>query len=784
MLIALRKAYRDLTRRKLRSFLTVIGIIIGVAGIVAITSTSKNMAAAQAAAYNNNSQQDMRWWLGIAPDSLLNAVALVPNVDTADMRATYFTKWYATGAWRDINFIGIRDFADMRVNRIDLVEGQWPRAGEVVLETSVRDIAPVAMGDELIYRAGPGNQSHHLRVVGFTKSPQYAAASILGTSIGYTPDREVQKMYGGDGNNQLLVRLKDFSPGVRADTRHDIERVFAKRNLAFGGYWERNPDDYTGKRQLDALVALMTIFSIVGLVIASFLVANTLAAVISEQMGEIGAMKAIGASGGKVVRIYVVAGIIYGIVGTSIGLLVGVFGGYALLLYLGTLFNLTINGISVDPLDITQGIVVGVGVTTVAALIPAWRGTSITVRKALDSYGISSTYGQGALDKLVQRMSRLPRVPAMAVRNLARRKARNLITVVAIALATASFMAAQSTSDSVNASIDSAYDVYGSDAWVWFQEPVGQGFAATLRSIPEVRQVEAWASNSAAVADTRVTMWGLPSTTDLYRYASRMTAGRWFNDDEPDAVVLSSVFAESKGYSPGDRLELSVGGEDAWLTVVGVVNDNAQSLQSSSRGKVFVPLDTAARLMHRSGAADFFAVRLDRPDGPHVEEVLAHLERKYHTLSPGMLAAYADKESSLEASKILSILLYAMTVIVAVIGGIGIANTLTLNVLERRREIGVMRSIGARNTHLIQVFLTEALLMGGGGFLLGLMLGYPLARFLVWVMSTVLFPLDFVFPAGMVAVAMLFTLALTMLASIGPALGAARLKVSYALRYE
>src|SRR5262249_27264204 len=155
-------------------------------------------------------------------------------------------------------------------------QGQWPRAGEVVLEVSVKDVAPVEIGDEVVYRAGPGNQSRHLRVVGFTKSPQYAAASILGTAIAYTTDGDVQKMHGGDGDTQLLVRLNDFSPGVRPDPRHEIERVFAKRNLAYGGYWERNPDDYVGKRQLDALIALMTIFSVVGLVIASFLVANTL----------------------------------------------------------------------------------------------------------------------------------------------------------------------------------------------------------------------------------------------------------------------------------------------------------------------------------------------------------------------------------------------------------------------------------------------------------------------------------------------------------------------------
>src|SRR5438477_7138380 len=206
MLIALRKAYRDLTRRRLRSFLTVIGIVIGVAGIVSITSTSKNMAAAQAAAYNNNSQQDMRWWVGNAPYNLLEAVDQVPNVAASELRATYYTKWYAAGAWRDILFNGIRDFENPRVNRIDLVQGQWPRAGEVVLEASVRDLAPVQIGDEVVYRAGPGNQSRHLLVTGFARSPSYPAASIIGTSIGYTLDTEVQKMYGEDGDNQLVVR--------------------------------------------------------------------------------------------------------------------------------------------------------------------------------------------------------------------------------------------------------------------------------------------------------------------------------------------------------------------------------------------------------------------------------------------------------------------------------------------------------------------------------------------------------------------------------------------------
>jgi putative ABC transport system permease protein len=263
-----------------------------------------------------------------------------------------------------------------------------------------------------------------------------------------------------------------------------------------------------------------------------------------------------------------------------------------------------------------------------------------------------------------------------------------------------------------------------------------------------------------------------------------MTAGRWLSDLEPYGVVISSRFADTRRLQLGDRFELTTAGRSEWLTVIGVVDDNAQGLQSSSRGKLFLPFDSVQRLTNSSGSADFFAVRFAGSDGASVEAALSELERKYRALSPGMLAAYSDREQSMEASKILSILLYSMTVIVALIGGIGVANTLTLNVLERRREIGMMRAMGGRNGHLVQVFVAEALMLGAAGFALGLALGWPLARMLVWLMSAVLFPLDFIFPVELAATAFLFTLALTVVASLGPALGAARLKVSQALRYE
>lgn len=780
MPITLRKALRDLSQRKLRAALTIIGIVIGVAGIVAIITTSTNLTEAQRAAYNNNSQEDLRWWVGGVGSGLVQAVAALPNVAEVERRGDYVTKWWAGETWRDIRFLGLGDFADQRVNQVTLVEGRWPQRGEVALEASVRDVTPVQIGDEVVYRAGPANERHTLRVSGFAKSPSYPAATVIGISVGYAEAREVRRMLGWEGDNNLLVRLRDFDD--RFTTRTNIEQIMQRRGLNYGSFRMRDPANYTGKRELDALILMMFAFSAVGLIISGFLVANTLAAVVSEQMGEIGAMKAIGATSGRIMRIYLLAGLVYGVVGTAAGLALGLALGYGLLSYLTNLLNLPLGALYIEPLALLAGAGIGLGVTTAAALFPAWRGTAIPVRQALESYGISATYGQGVIDRLVQRVSRLPRIPAMALRNLARRKTRNATTGLVVALATGAFLAAQSTSASVDASIDALYDLYDVDAWVWFQQPVGRGFTTTLHTLPEVRAAEAWANSGGTIEDTRTSVWGLPVDTGLYR--KQIVAGRWYYDGEWDGAVITTKLAGARRLGLGDRFELNVGGEAALLRVVGIVDDNAAALGSTLVGKVYLPVDQLSRLLHRQGAADFFGVQFDQRDPATVDATLAALERKFRTLSPGTAPAYQDRASSKEASRILSLLLYAMVIIVAIIGGIGIANTLTLNVLERRREIGVMRAIGAGNIHLVQAFLTEALALGGGGYVLGVLLGYPLTWLFLTLLSTVLFPMAVVFPLENVFLAALFTLGLTLLSSIGPALGAARLRVSVALRYE
>jgi putative ABC transport system permease protein len=267
-------------------------------------------------------------------------------------------------------------------------------------------------------------------------------------------------------------------------------------------------------------------------------------------------------------------------------------------------------------------------------------------------------------------------------------------------------------------------------------------------------------------------------------YVPRLVEGRWYRADENDAVVVSSDLALERKLRVGDTIEIEIAEARRDFRVVGIVIDNSIFLGSLVAGKVFVDETIVERMQDRQGWATFFALRFDAHDPATVETRLGELQTKFKQYQMGTDSAYREVRGAKEQTHILSLALYAMSLIIGAIGALGVLNTLTLNVLERRREIGVLRSIGAADANLVQVFLTEGLALGLGGWLVGIFVGYPLGLFLLNLMKSVLFQIDYIFSVQMILVSLLFALALSTLASLVPALGAARLRVGQALRYE
>jgi putative ABC transport system permease protein len=253
---------------------------------------------------------------------------------------------------------------------------------------------------------------------------------------------------------------------------------------------------------------------------------------------------------------------------------------------------------------------------------------------------------------------------------------------------------------------------------------------------------------------------------------------------ETDTVIVSTDLAQERNLRVGDSIEIELSETRRAFRVVGITIDNSIFLGSRVAGKVFVPEEIVEKMQNREGWTTFFALAFDASDPATVEKRLGELAARFKKYQMGGGAAYREVRAAKEQSRILSFALYAMSLLIGAMGALGVLNTLTLNVLERRREIGILRAMGALDANLVQVFLTEGITMGLAGWLGGLAIGYPLGQLLLNLMQAVLFHIDYLVTPAMVFASLLFALALAMLASLAPALAAARLRVGQVLRYE
>jgi len=188
------------------------------------------------------------------------------------------------------------------------------------------------------------------------------------------------------GVNDFLIRLNNYDQ--HASTARHLSQVFEAQHVQILNTLVGH-DDSTASLA-DGLFGTMRVLSIIALLLSIFLLLGTVSALVTEQLQIIGTMKSIGAGRSQVMRHYLNIVLVYGVVGTAIGLGLGILGGYMLISYFANLLNLDVGPLDVSPLLLVESIAIGIGVPLVAAALPVYFGTRITVREALSGYGLDS----------------------------------------------------------------------------------------------------------------------------------------------------------------------------------------------------------------------------------------------------------------------------------------------------------------------------------------------------------------------------------------------------------
>lgn len=782
-----RKAVSELTRRRARTVFSVLTLAIAVATI-SFFAIPTLIDRAMQDEVRAGRLADVT--IGLRPlvltDEHIETLLDLPNVAAVEPRSRVDVRVLVGERRAPARVVGIRDFERQSVDLVRIDSGAFPGPGELLADVQDANVGVYdgRAGDRLTVLGADGERTDFL-ISGRGRSlPGGELVQDENIIVLYAPAATVASLSGEDGISELALLIDE--PEVAKQT---VEAVRDQLNKVpgFSGFTDlpsvRTPGDWPGKSDTEAFAKLLGVITVLALLSAVVLISNTMSTLVAEQTREIGIMRAVGARRRQVALLYLRTTVLLGALGALFGAVFGIALASALARFFGSEFWAVDVGTGVDLTVLAVSVLVGLLAPTIAALPALRRGLRADLRETLEASG-SVLGGEDAVDRTLRRANFLPRVAQIGVRNVGRLKRRSLATALIVAVAVANLLAVLAMAEAATETTREAWGDHLEDVQFFTggRALFDERAEAVIRATPGVREAEPVLKNTVELAGEEAFIWAVEQEP-LFRY--RLADGRWFTPDEERGrervAVVERNIADNGGIHVGDEITLETAAGAAEFKVIGIAKN-----QQENGTALFVPLPTARSLLGQPTGASHYWVALDDRGNDGVDRTTSMLEDRLANLGYEVTTEirYIAERDEVSANRSLTTSIAVLGFVIVAMSMVGLANAITTNVLERTREIGIMRSIGARARDVRRIFTTEGLALAIAGWLAGIPLGYALTRLLVWLVWQIVdVRLPVLFPPLNVAIALVGTLALALLVLFLPVRRAVRFRPGDALRY-
>ena len=304
-----------------------------------------------------------------------------------------------------------------------------------------------------------------------------------------------------------------------------------------------------------------------------------------------------------------------------------------------------------------------------------------------------------------------------------------------------------------------------------------------IRGTPGVAVVEPMFVTEIRLAGRSGYIWAVRRST-MFHY--RVVDGRWYTPAEERSAsrvtVLERNLANASGTHVGDRVLLETSNGPLALRVIGIASN-----QQENGTAFFVPHSTMRQFFGATPAAgDDYWVRMTSAAHPFIDRTTTRIEDALAAAGydVGTEIEYVEEANNVASNRTVTTTVAMLGFLIVAISMVGLANAITMSVIERTREIGILRTIGARARDVRRIFATESVVIALGGWLVGIPLGYVLERFLVWMVREIVnVQVPVVFPLANIGLALAGTIVLALLITLLPIRRAVRYRPGQALRY-
>jgi len=787
------KVLTDLFGDKTRTGLVVASIAAGVFAVGMILSAFVIMNQDVNRSYAAVNPPNIEVLTDAFDDGLVQVIAQVPGVKDVEGRFTSdISVRQGTQDWSSMTLVGLKDF-NGRISLRKPVEGRAvPGLDEAVISQDIMHVSGLHPGDVIKVEL-PGGTSHTLTVAGLvsdqtTSKPDPSANNLVFVTT------ETLRSLGLDGTfNQLEVTVSgdggdsQWIAGVSTAVQDKVKD--SQRTVYYVDQHLSNKHPMA-----DIVLAIVGVLGVLGgliTILSSSLIVNTMHAMLAQQLRQIGVMKLIGARSQQILGMYLVLVISYGVIALIIALPLGSLAGYGLAYLMAYLMGATLEGFRFIPVSVIAQTLIAILIPLGAGFFPVNSGAKTSVQEAISNYRPGRQPAGNQQNRFSGWMKWVSRPILLSLRNTFRKRGRLMLTIFTLTIAGSVFIAVFNVRDSVNVVVENLLQHFLGDVTVNFNQPYRvEEIRQTLLQIPGVNGVEGWTAAAGDIWDannnlvSHLSIIAPPSDSKLIHV--KLDAGRWLLPGEQRAIVVSdSLYKIYPNLKPGDQLIIKLPGQHqaAW-TVVGVF----PFLSLFGDPMAYANYEFISEQNYLPNQASTYRIITNLHDPASHQELATRIDAylKKHDLSVTSVESGSDirTKATLAINTLISFLLI-MAMLTAFVGSMGLTGAMSINVMERTREIGVMRTIGAEDRVVMQSVIIEGLVIGLITWVLAIGFSFPIGTLLLTILSKTLgTPMALTFTPLGILLWLGVVIVLSIIASIIPARNAARLTINEVLAYE
>jgi ABC-type antimicrobial peptide transport system permease subunit len=742
---------KNLFRRKGRTLLTLAGIAIGVAAIIALGAMAEGMREGYTS-MARGSQADLVLMQSEAMDATLSGIEesvgeLLGNwPEVADLDGMLMGNVQTEGSL--FFYIFGYEPEGFAIDHFRIVEGQSldevrrVRGEPLLLGRGAADNLGKEVGETLRMTGGT------FRIVGI-----YETGDAFEEAGAVIPMDEAQRLLMQPRRVSLYyLRLRDAEDEARLRLR--VERQLPELTLS-------STSEFADRQDLiKYLAGFAWGIAALAVIIGGMIMMNTLFMSVFERTREIGLLRAVGWRRGQVLRLIMGESLIFAILGGLLGTLLGVAGVYGLR---GSNTSFGAFGGHFTPLLFVQAYATVVVLGFVGGLYPAWWASRLLPLEALRYEGGSGGQASG-------------RIPGgMTIRNLWRRRTRTLLTSLAVAVGIAAIVALNGiaegfieTFNSLVVGADTDLMALEADASDMGYSTIDERVEARMSALPDVEAVSGvgFAFGSTQEAPLFFMMGYNPREFGIQHF--KIVEGQPLATNRQ--MLVGRNAAETLGLEVGDTFRIL----DSTFRIVGIYETGIAFEESGA----VITLRDAQRLAGRPHQVTMYGIKLRDPD--KAEEVRAYLNENFPEIDVSLSSSFAE---NIPDMKRMGQSMDQISFMAVLLGALGMLNTMLMSVLERTREIGVLRALGWKRRQVVGLILREALVLGLVGGVFGILLGMVL----VWALQQIPLIGEMLEPSyglSLLAQAILVALVAGAIGGLYPSWRATRMRPVEALRYE